>query len=262
MKLRSSSPWFVTGAALAMVAPGCALDDRTLTQKTEGIGQSIPPENDGGLGDASAESDRHVPAEGGRSTDAHVETLDASDAEGSTGLAFDGGAGDGGGCPECDESLVANVTFDRDTSSWNADPNITLQWRPDDAEGASASGSMATRNGTEQAPADWSFAAATQCIAAVGGASYEFDVATFVPPSQVAGGAGVGAWFFSSTGCAGTPEQTYSGPPTDKTNVWVDVHGYVTAPKTAQSMLVRLVALKPGDPPFDVLFDSVRVLRR
>lgn len=260
MKLRSSSPGFVVGAALAMVAPACALDDRTLTQKTAGIGQSIPPENDGAPRDAAAETDRHTP-DGGRSADGHVETRDASDDEGSTGLPLDDG-GDGGGCPECGESLVANVTFDHDTSSWRADPNITLQWRPDDAEGASASGSMAARNGTEQAAAAWSFAAATQCIAAVGGASYDLDVATFVPPSQVAGGAGVDAWFFSSTGCAGTPEQTYSGPPTDKTNLWVDVHGHVTAPTTAQSMLVRLVALKPGDSPFDVLFDSVRVLRR
>lgn len=166
------------------------------------------------------------------------------------------------GTPDCDASLVANATFDHDTTSWQTEPDVTTEWTVDDARGSSSSGSMIVRNSSQGAPGGWSFGGATQCITATRGATYDLRADTFIPAEQAVGGAGLSVWFFPTENCAGTAASgdKFDAAPTDKVGVWFTVGETTTAPTSARSMLVRLVALKPLDTAeFDALFDRVRI---
>ncbi|HVW23788.1 MAG TPA: hypothetical protein VHC69_00360 [Polyangiaceae bacterium] len=250
---------------LAHVVQGCALDDRDI----QGVGQRL---SDAGLGDPGEPEDASVrDAVSSAPPVGTVHPPPPAKADAGPRLVpppFDAGADagecpddNGDGKPDCQESLVVNWTLDDDTSNFAAEDGAVLSWRAVDANGKAGSGSLTVTDTAQNDSGAWAFTAATQCVPITGGLSYELDVLAFIPTAQQIGGANIGGWFFGDAACNGTAALKYDAPPTDKVGAWTPVSGTVVAPRSARSLLVRLVALKPyGDPPFTAWFDDVHVL--
>lgn len=193
-----------------------------------------------------------------------------------TGGAGTAGAGVVSGCPDldqdgipdCQETLVANPSFNSTTAGWTAETGSSLSWASTDGAGSSQSGAIAVTNtdtDASHAVNGWITVGASQCLSVVAGSSYEVDVQAFQPSGQGSGWAGSAGFvidYHQSSGCAGSPAgASYLSQQVTATGAWTTIRGQTTQiPLGVASVAVRLVAIKPAaQPSWEALFDNVLV---
>ncbi|MGZ3443116.1 MAG: hypothetical protein ACXVDD_26525, partial [Polyangia bacterium] len=134
----------------------------------------------------------------------------------------------------------------------------TAAWQPPpDGLGAAGSGAILVANTTVAAGNGTSMAGAAQCIAAKASASYRLFVQARIASGQGAGSAALAAQLFDSADCSGAATGAWTSAPLQSTGAWTVLSGSLTAPATARSMRVRLVALKQfRDAAFAAQFDN------
>lgn len=162
------------------------------------------------------------------------------------------------GRPDCNQTLVTNARFDADVTGWSADYGATAAWQPPpDALGSAGSGSIVVTNTNVAAVNGTSMAGAGQCIAATAGATYRLLTQVRIAAGQGAGAAALATQLFASADCSGAAASAWTSPSTSATGAWTLLSGSVTAPATARSLRVRLVALKQfRDAAFAAQFDN------
>ena len=97
--------------------------------------------------------------------------------------------------------LLQNGQFDTSTAGWTPSYGATESRSPTDAAGNAQSGSL-DLGLTGGDPTLSVEVAASQCISAVGGATYDLSVEVMVPSTATSAGA-LGLWFFASSDCSG-----------------------------------------------------------
>jgi hypothetical protein len=166
------------------------------------------------------------------------------------------------GKPDCSDTLTVNSDFNRDTTYWGVTGNASVRWVKLDVQGSGMSGSIAVKD-VEQGDFDGnSEAAASQCVAAVPGATYAYQVWTFIAHGQPYGQSQLEVWFHDQPKCAAlvSDNGAYALNSLDVTDHWNLLRGSLHIPETVHSMSVRLVTRKPyRNAPIEILFDSVRV---
>jgi len=195
---------------------------------------------------------------------------------------LDGDAGDGNAAlpplPVCDysagvsegcDTLVSNPGFDRDTAGWKAeDTTVAMSWRTDDATENNESGSLSVVNTLYGTAAGFASRAAAQCLTTEPGKSYAFALDVFIPKGQGEGlegsdylaSAGLSVIFYTSKQCDEFTLDSKSSELLQEAGVWAHREGRAVAPKSAQSMLIRLVTLKEFQQySFEAHFDNVLV---
>ena len=175
----------------------------------------------------------------------------------------------GNGVPEGCDSLVANPGLARNTRGWSAeDATVVVSWSEHDANAHKESGAVSVLNTLFGAANGIASRAATQCLPTVPGQAYGFALDVFVPEGQgeaLDGGtytanAGLGVIFYTSSQCDGYSLGSASSALAEEPGVWTHREGRAIAPQGAQSMLVRLVALKNfREYSFEAYFDNVFV---
>ncbi len=178
----------------------------------------------------------------------------AGGSPGTGGTATAGSTGSGG------TILLQNGQFDTSTAGWTPSYGATESHSPSDAAGNPQSGSLdLILTGSD--PTLSVEVAASQCISAVGGASYGLSVEVMVPATATNVGA-LGLWFFTSGDCSGSLAGS-SMTPSSTTNGWQKVTSSEQAPAGAHSMAVRLELFKPiGPSSAEALFDAVSVTQQ
>jgi hypothetical protein len=167
---------------------------------------------------------------------------------------------DGNGVPDCQESLVANATFDRDTTGWEAETGLTVAWKAADAWKSPPLGAVVLTNTNTFEQDGWGMSGVRQCIPVAPGAYYRLTASLYLPKGQGAGAGGIGAWVFDAPGCAGNLVLGYTSDLVSSVGRWASIDGTVQTPNTAKSMLVRLVVAKPfRQTALAAEFDGVRV---
>ena len=232
------------GLTPALFAWGCSVDARTL--------HVARAQRDAGfhIVDPDTLSDATTPV-AVNSTDADAGTTDSG-----TCLP------DPRGGTACGDDIVVNGGFAKSVAPWAGDENVTVDFSPDDSTGKAGSGSATVQNASAGTGGAWSFAAASECLPALGRASYALAMTAFIASGQGSGGAGLGVTFYESADCTSTELASNDAPPTDKTDKWVSVGTALSAPEAARSLRVRLVVEKPlATGAFEVKFDDVQVVR-
>jgi len=174
-------------------------------------------------------------------------------------------AGVADGC----ESLVANPGFSQDTDGWRPeDATVTMSWRADDAAENSDSGSLSVVNSLYGTSAGFASRAAAQCLPTEPGKTYAFALDVFIPKGQgeglegsdYLGSSGLSVIFYTSKHCDEFTLDSKSSDLLQDAGVWAHREGRAVAPKSAQSMSIRLVALKQFQQfKFEAQFDNVLV---
>jgi hypothetical protein len=158
---------------------------------------------------------------------------------------------DNDGKPDCTETLVQNPRFDVDIAGWTAEYGATAAWQ--------APGVILVTNTVVASANGVAMAGASQCIAATGGAGYRLFVQARLGGDG--GAAAIAAQLFPSTDCSGNAASAWTSPTLSTAGAWTTLQGSLTAPATARSMRVRLVALKQfSDPAFAAQFDNPLVV--
>jgi len=184
---------------------------------------------------------------------------------GSGGTLGNAGAPAEGRCPDldqngvldCDETVVKNASFDKDTAGWSLETGAELDWEDHDGWDHDDSGSLGVTNQVVETMDGNALTGARQCIPITGGTVYAFAAQISMPDYAGETVAGIQLNLFDSPGCTGTlldhPETNWV-----KGSTWnVVQYTYLTQP-TAVSAMVRLVAKKPfRQTPVAVLFDNV-----
>ena len=285
-------PGLCSSALVALVAlAGCPLDERTLdpiptTTDSGGSGSGGSAGADGsdtGSGGSSTAS-----AGGASSTSAQSATSSggsdaggASSAGGSGPTAGganstdngsttmgEGGGGNEAGCPDldgnsvadCDETLVANGSFDANLNDWHEEDNALGSWVEEDGLEHDDSGSATITNRTFYEDRDGQVMRGLwQCIPAAAGARYQLLTQVRITGEVGQGWGGINVWFYDESDCTGA-NVTASTPLLGTTTGWSLTEAQVQASETAQSMLVRLVVNKPfSSPAITVDFDNVLI---
>jgi hypothetical protein len=155
-------------------------------------------------------------------------------------------------------TLLANPGFDSGISGWSAEYGATAAWQPPpDALGSTTSGSILVTNTTVADASGTSMAGAAQCVPATGGASYRVSASARIASGQGAGTAQLAVQLFASSDCSDTALAAAMSSSLQTAGAWTMLSGSVTAPATAHSLRVRLVALKQfRDAPFAAQFDN------
>jgi hypothetical protein len=165
---------------------------------------------------------------------------------------------------DCSDTLTVNSDFNRDWAGWRATGNAAVRWVKLDVQGSGMSGSIAVK-AIEQGDFDGnSEAAASQCIAAVPGSTYAYEVWTFIAHGQPYGQSQLEVWFHDQPQCAAlvSDNGAYALNSLDVTDHWNLLRGSLHIPQTVHSMSLRLVSRKPyRNDPMEVLFDAVRVTK-
>jgi hypothetical protein len=152
-------------------------------------------------------------------------------------------------------NLLQNSEFDHDLSGWTVDPVVAGSWQALDSANERASGIGTVVNSNNGGYGG----GLQQCVAVVGGKSYELGARVLVPSGQTLGsslaGINVNGWYTAS-GCSGTRLGGGIGQAITKQGEWAQIVDYETAPASAQSALVVfLVLTQPGFAPIQASFD-------
>jgi hypothetical protein len=203
----------------------------------------------------------------------------SGESTGTGGAAGPGGAGDGAaagcpdldrdGIPDCEQTLLANPSFDSSTSGWTAGPGSGASWTSLDGVGNPASGALVVTN-RDTNPRDATngaiSAGAFQCIPVTTGVDYTVSVQVYLPAGQGAGWAGFVLDDYFSPDCSGSPvtlpflsAQVTAGVVGQVR--WQAVSGTTTqTPLGVRSRAVRLVVVKPtAQISLEARFDNVLV---
>lgn len=282
---------FVTVVAIVSSLPlaGCSVDDRILKRSKDtssisgaGLDQGSGAGSNRGASDGATptdDPDATTPPNGSgghTGVGGHAGNGGVGGQLGTGGLADTGGAGGVGGAPPetggtpgcapgsgvegCDKTLTKNSTFGTDASSWVAEPEVAEAWGTPDTTGSPGSGSLSVKDSAFIDVSGTGTAGSTQCIVVLPDTTYVFAANAFLPDGQEAGNGAVAAWTYDSPACAGKVDwvgnSTYVGTP----GQWATAVGSIHTTPTTQSMLVRLIAVKPFKAhSLEVLFDDVRV---
>ena len=171
---------------------------------------------------------------------------------------------DGNGKLDCDETVLVNASFDEDLRGWTAEPNVGQSFVARDARNRPGSGALAVTNATSAEADGGTMGGSRQCLDARGGARYRTEAQVLVeggqPGNDPLRAAAINVQFWSAPGCLGELVHAFTTPlaPESPADVWRKVGGTASAPTSARSMAVRLVAAKSyRGPPFRVLMDNV-----
>lgn len=170
---------------------------------------------------------------------------------------------DGNNVRDCEESLVQNQDFDTTIAGWMVEGGVTAEWSSSDGATQTNSGAIAVTNSLVADSPSSAMAGVRQCIPMTGGATYKLMMRLYFASGQGVSSAGMNLLFYPSTECTGTLVGAYTSPLETTPDSWIVTQTMTTAPAGAQSMALRLVAVKPfRQPTFRVLFDDVLVKRQ
>ncbi len=218
---------------------------------------NAPATNSGGTGGTTATGGTGATGTGGTVSTGGSGGSAAGGHGGSAGAAGRGGAGIGGGAPS---SAVTH--FNGATAPWTASYGSVVNYSTTDAAGSSTSGSLdlVLMNGSASTA---SLVAATECVSAVAGATYDLSAQIFLPQQMTGVFAGLGLWFYASNDCSSGLSTTYSSPQVAVVGSWTSLSTSSAVPAGTQSMSVRLTLTKPaGKTAAEALFDDVSVMKR
>ncbi|MBW2737038.1 MAG: hypothetical protein JRH20_32040 [Deltaproteobacteria bacterium] len=154
---------------------------------------------------------------------------------------------DSNGTPDCEENMLTNGQFARDTIGWTWSVNSnTVTWRDEDAEGTSNSGSVSVSElsygagGYVNGPA--------QCVLLDADTTYTMWGKFYIPSGQAGGSprAGFGIFLYSTDNCLGTIASIATSPDwSSPTDSWVPKqHSFTNT--TAKSARIRLNVVNPA----------------
>jgi hypothetical protein len=278
----------------SLLLAGCPLDTRTLGAQTSddldagenadangsagssGSAGSIDSAGSGGSAVSDGGADASVAGSGaGAGTAAAGSGAGGTTSTTGAGGTSSAGAGSAGASacpdldqdsvPDCSESLVKNSAFDsQNLADWSADPATDQGWQDLDADGRSDSGSLRVDNTTQSSLSGLTMSGTRQCIAAIGGASYEFFTKLYITSDQSStGSGGMNLSFYASTDCSGDALLGRTSNLPVALDSWSIAEMDADAPPDAHAMSVRLVSVKTFDAaPLSVLFDDVLVKQR
>ncbi|HVT06386.1 MAG TPA: hypothetical protein VHO67_02965 [Polyangia bacterium] len=176
---------------------------------------------------------------------------------GSTGAAGGSGTGgSGGGAPAPSVSH-----FDGTTAPWVASYGAVVSYNPADAGGSATSGSLdlMLTNGNASIT---SVVAATECVSAVAGTTYDLSAHVFLPQEMSGSFAGMALWFYTSPDCTTGLGSTFSSDQVATVGSWQSLTASSSVPAGTQSMSVRLAVTKPaGKTTVEARFDDVSVTK-
>ena len=262
-QVRSCSPVFAAAfGMLVLLVASCSLDDRTLSARE--------PSNDPGRAGTSNQG-----GTGGKGTD----TGGGAPVSGSAGEhEGQGSSGEGGqspldpgqcpdsdenSVPDCQETVVANSTFDQSTADWLAEDNVSQAWYEDDADTRAGSGSLAVVNFNLADIPNLSIGGSKQCVSVSGGGRYLYQMQVLIAKGQGSkGSAGFNVQFYEAADCSGKKLENFGGtsPQLETQGAWLPLEFEAEAPINAASMLVQLVVIKAfKEGSLRVLFDNVLV---
>jgi len=173
----------------------------------------------------------------------------------------------GGGCPDldrdcvsdCEETLVENASFNRDTTGWFPDDNLNVGWSTNDTIGHPSSGVLGAENLFTADQEGSLMLGASQCVSIIGGLNYVFLAQVSVPSDAGDTDAGFQLLFYDTAQCTGERIDVTVSTLVNK-SVWQVVSLAYRAPLAAKSVAMRLVVRKPyRQAPAAVLFDNVLV---
>lgn len=148
---------------------------------------------------------------------------------------------------DCGPTLVQNATFDSDVAHWIAESSATGKWRASNWSGTSG-GSMTVTNALHADAGGLNMGGVTQCVPAVPFKQYDVSARVYIPSGQ------------QNADCKGTLLDTVVTSSTLDKDAWSLVGGRVNAPARTQSMLVRLIGMKPlRQSSLEVWFDAIGV---
>ncbi|HEY4157586.1 MAG TPA: hypothetical protein VGM29_05795 [Polyangiaceae bacterium] len=283
-------PTRVAALFTSLFLAGCPLDTRTLgAQTSDDLDAGEHADANGSAGTSGSAGSLDSAGSGGTVSDGGADaSVAGSGAEGGTSVAGSGAGGTtsttgaggtssaGAGsarasaCPDldqdsvadCSESLVKDSAFDsQNLADWSADPATDQGWQNLDADGRSDSGSLRVDNTTQSSLSGLTMSGTRQCIAAIGGASYEFFAKLYIKSDQSStGSGGMNLSFYASTDCSGDALLSRTSNLPAALDSWSIAEMDADAPPNAQAMSVRLVCVKTFDAaPLSVLFDDVLV---
>jgi hypothetical protein len=176
-------------------------------------------------------------------------------------LAFAGAAWS---APAIAQNLVANASFDEDLQSWSWNPAIdywSVAWSSEDADGASASGSVAItftpKHGVNGVP--HGVGVLGTGIAVENGRLYEFGAKVRVPAGQAgAGNPGLTLWWDPANDPGGDGLTQELALPA-ATSGWTSVTGQFRAPTSSGLSLMLGLAKQDSPGTLTVQFDDVYV---
>jgi len=164
---------------------------------------------------------------------------------------------DGNGVLDCDETLVKNAAFDKDTVGWSIETGSELAWENEDGWDHDDSGALGVTNQVVETIEGNSLTGARQCFPVSGAAVYTFAVQISMPDYAGETKAGMQLNLFDNDACAG---ELLDHPTTNwvKGSAWNVAQITYLTPAKAKSAMLRLVAMKPfRQAPVAVLFDNV-----
>ncbi len=160
---------------------------------------------------------------------------------------------------DCDETIVKNAAFDKDTSDWTAETNLVVSWETTDALDHSNSGSLGVKDTFTTDMDGGLMLGADQCIPVDAGTNYVFAVEVSVPSLATGSTGGFQLVAYDDDACMGAQTDVASSPVVVNAD-WEAVQKTYTPQAPTKSVLMRLVSIKPfRDEPNDVLFDNVLV---
>src|SRR5262249_2141245 len=131
---------------------------------------------------------------------------------GSSGIPGFGGVGASPDCPDldenltpdCDETLVKNADFDKDTKNWEPEQDVTAAWSSTDARKVADSGSMDVTTSVAGESTTAGIAGVDQCLAVKGGSTYHFNAEVFIEGGQSPSGSGaINLVYYDEDDCTG-----------------------------------------------------------
>ncbi len=167
---------------------------------------------------------------------------------------------DNNGTSDCQESMAVNSGFHASADYWTVEDFMTQAWGAiRDAAGNSASGGLGVTNASVVDVDGMTEGGSRQCVRVTAGIAYRLALQAFIPSGQGSGSGSASVRFYASTNCVGTASGFWQTGQLGDTNGWRTIEGTTTpAPVGAQSMMLRLVALKSfRNPAFTIFFDNV-----
>jgi hypothetical protein len=160
---------------------------------------------------------------------------------------------------DCDETIVKNAAFDKDSSDWGSETSLIVTWQTLDALGHSDSGSLGVEDTYTDDLDSTLMLGATQCIPVDAEATYEFAVQVSVPDGAPGTSAGFQLIVYDHDDCSGSQVDIATSNVVSGSQ-WKVVQLSHQMPTGSKGVLLRLVTIKPyREAPSNVLFDNVLV---
>jgi hypothetical protein len=265
------TPRFICIFTVYATLIGCSVDARQLRPASDGeagSSSSLGGSSNQATTGASAKNSKIYGSSGAGAN---------SDSEGGAGgdvvqpptIATVDGCADlnGDGVADCQQTLVANATFDSNVASWHADTGASLTWDPRDSLNAGTSGTalLSAASGAFDAGGS-SLVTASQCITVTGGQIVITYANVFIDKGQDSSGqAAIDVDLFGAPGCAGTATSSFSTPMPENASpgVWLAEQAGLKSPNGTRSALVRLAIDKPFQADsYHARFDNILVYMR